>query len=206
MSRTVQVGHPIDLEVFNEAAEVLLDGGIVGFPTDTVYGIGVRAENATAVTKLFDAKRRSREIALPVLVGSVEVAHQLARFTPAAERLATRYWPGPLTIVLSRRAGFEADLGGNPESIGLRIPDEQIVRDLAERCGPLAVTSANLSGDPEALTAEQAWQSLRESVDLYLSGSSSSAGHPSTVVDARADLRILRQGLLDLGLSEIGTS
>lgn len=200
------VGPPIDLDVFNEAAEVLLDGGIVGFPTDTIYGIGVRAVDPNAVTRLFDAKKRSREIALPVLVGSVEAARQLARFTPGAERLISRYWPGPLTIVLARRAGFEADLGGNPESIGLRIPDERIVRDLAERCGPLAVTSANLSGDPEALTAEQARQSFGESVDLYLSGSSSSAGHPSTVVDARADLRILRQGFLDLGLSEIGMS
>lgn len=206
MSRKLPVGYPIDLDVFNEAVEVLLDGGIVGLPTDTVYGIAARADDAAAVTRLFEVKKRTREIAFPVLIGSFEVARKLARFTPISERLASQYWPGPLTIVLTRRAGFEADLGGNPASVGLRIPDEQLVRDLAERCGPLAVTSANLSGEPEALVAEQAWQSLGESVDLYLSGSLPSAGRPSTVVDARAGLKILRQGLLDLGLSETGMS
>lgn len=204
MSRILPAGPPLDLDVQSEAAEVLLSGGIVGFPTDTVYGVGVCAEDAVAVARLFDAKGRSRDAALPVLVSSPVAAHQLARFTPSAERLASRYWPGPLTIVLDRRHGFDADLGGNLETVGLRIPDEEIVRDLAERCGPLAVTSANLSGEPEALTADQARQSLGESVDIYLSGSSSSAGNPSTVVDARAALRVIRQGVLDLGLSEIG--
>ncbi|RIK09373.1 MAG: threonylcarbamoyl-AMP synthase [Acidobacteria bacterium] len=206
MSRVLFAGPPVDLEVLEDAAEVLLAGGVVGLPTDTVYGIGACASHAGAVEKLFALKQRSRDLALPVLIDSPESARKLARFTPASERLASRHWPGPLTIVLDRRAEFTADLGGDPNSIGLRIPDAEIVRSLARRCGPLAVTSANLSGEPEADSDSVARQTLGDDVDIYLSGSSESAGRPSTVVDARNGLEILRTGSLDLSEDEIGNS
>lgn len=199
MSRVRAIRSPVDLDLLDDAADLLLAGGVILFPTDTVYGLGACAENLQAVERIFELKGRRSESPLPVLVGSFEAARRIAQFTPVAERLAMQHWPGPLTLVLARRTDFTAYLGGDPDTVGVRIPAAEIVQLLAERCGPLASTSANISGEAEMSTASQAQKVFGDRVDLYLEADTMPGGKSSTVVDARSQLEILRAGALDLG-------
>lgn len=183
-----------------EAARAALAGRLVVLPTDTVYGIGTRPDDAAATERVFDAKGRPRELTLPVLVPSVEVARRIAAFDARAEALALAFWAGPLTLVLARTddsAGW--DLGGDPRTIGVRMPHHPLALAVLARTGPLAVTSANRSGEPTPETCEGVEAVFGPVVDIYLCEREPLAGVASTVLDLTEDEpRVLRAGVVTL--------
>ena len=184
-----------------QAAAAAIEGGLVVYPTDTVYAISTRPDDARATGRLFEAKMRSRDLELPVLVPSTSVAREIAVFDERAETLALRFWSGPLTIVLPRAAGSRPwDLGGDPETVGVRMPNHPLALALLARTGPLATSSANRSGEATPGTCEEIEAAFGERVDVYLCEETSRAGLASTVVDlAHGDPRVLRAGSVTEG-------
>lgn len=185
-----------------EAISVLRAGGIVALPTDTVYGLAVDLADPRAIERLFAAKRRPAERAVMLLLADAAQARELADWPPAAEALASAFWPGGLTIVTAQRpeTALPADLTGGRPTIGLRLPDHPSPRALAAALGPLPVTSANLSGQPEASDAGTISDQLGDAIDLILDGGQAPGGPPSTVVDCSgAVVRILREGAIPAG-------
>jgi L-threonylcarbamoyladenylate synthase len=181
------------------ALEVLRSGGIVAMPTDTVYGVGVALDAQNGLARLFAAKDRPLDRAIVLLVADVEQASSLGVFSPAALALADRCWPGGLTLVLGQAPGavLPAALTGGAGTIGVRVPDHDCPRQLARVLGPLPVTSANLSGQPEASDAAGVLAQLDDRIDLVLDGGPARGGVPSTVVDCSGVVpRILREGAI----------
>lgn len=181
-----------------EAATAARRGDLIVFPTDTVYGVGTRPDDPEATAKVFEAKRRPRDLELPVLVATVSEARAVAAFDERAERLAAALWPGPLTLVLPRGADASGwDLGGDPATVGVRAPHHPVALALLADTGPLAVTSANLSGRPPAETCDELQALFGDDVAVYLCQEGSLAGVASTVVDlAHGPAMILREGSL----------
>jgi L-threonylcarbamoyladenylate synthase len=178
------------------AARAALEGSLVVLPTDTVYGIGTRPDDPAATARLFEAKGRPRELELPVLVPSKEAARRIASFDERAEALALRFWAGPLTIVLPRADPARAwDLGGDPNTIGVRMPHDLLTLAVLARTGPLAVSSANRSGDPTPSTCDAVEATFGGAVDVYLCAPEALSGSASTVVElASGTWRVLRAG------------
>jgi L-threonylcarbamoyladenylate synthase len=173
-----------------QAIDVLRAGGIVAMPTDTVYGVGVALEAPDGLPRLFAAKDRPLDRAIVLLVADIEQAAHVGVLTPAARRLAERFWPGGLTLVLAQAPGapLPAALTGGAPTIGVRIPDHDCPRALARALGPLPVTSANLSGQPDARDASEVLAQLGSRIDLVLDGGPARGGIPSTVVDCSREL------------------
>jgi len=191
----MEIVTTIGSEWKRQAIEALARGELVAFPPDTVYGLGADAFNDQAVRKLYLAKGRSQEKAIPVLVANLEQFVDIVdRTTFQAMRLVEKFWPGPLTIVL-RQASDLADAISVYGTVGVRIPDHPVAQELIHAAGPLAVTSANRSGDTEACTAEEIETNMGAQVDLIVDGGRTPGGQPSTVVDCTQDPpRILRVG------------
>ena len=167
----------------NPALQALDNGLVVGMPTDTVYGIGVDPWNESALSRLFAVKQRPAGMAIPILAGDLDGVARLAVLSPAAEVAGDRFWPGPLTMVLPRVPGLPAWMGDQErDTIGIRIPDHPTALALLRAAGPLAVTSANLSGDPPATNDREAADVLGRGVAVYLGGVAA-GGAASTVVD-----------------------
>jgi len=181
------------------AAEAVARGDLVVLPTDTVYGIGSRPDDPRATRAIFEAKGRPRDLTLPVLVASEEQARRAAVFDRRAARLARAYWPGPLTLVLPRTERSRAwDLGGEGSSIGVRVPQHPLALDLLRRTGPLAVTSANRSGDPPASDLPALRATFGDRVSVYLLEDEPLRGEASTVLALLGpEPVILRRGPLD---------
>jgi L-threonylcarbamoyladenylate synthase len=181
--------------LFGDAVEALAAGNVVAVPTDTVYGLAVDPSRDGATERLFALKERPERLALPVLIADPDAAGELAEMSPAASRLASRYWPGPLTLVLARRRGVALDLGGDPATIGLRCPANALVRNLLRRTGPLAVTSANRHGETPLHTLDQVRAHFGPGVAVLDGGRCD--GLPSTVVSLVAGApECLREGAL----------
>jgi tRNA threonylcarbamoyl adenosine modification protein (Sua5/YciO/YrdC/YwlC family) len=181
--------------VITRAMVVLDAGGVVGVPTDTVYGIGADPFKEAAVTRLFEVKGRSALKAIAILAADTDQAGTVARLTPEARELADRHWPGPLTLVLRRVQGAP-DWLGDPErnTVGVRVPDHPAALALLRATGPLAVTSANRSGDPPVPGPDEAEAILGDLVAFYVPGTSG-GGESSTVVDVTGpEARVLRRG------------
>jgi L-threonylcarbamoyladenylate synthase len=178
------------------AARAALDGSLIVLPTDTVYGIGARPDDPSATALLFEAKGRPRELELPVLVPSTEAARRVATFDERAEALALRFWAGPLTIVLPRTEVARVwDLGGDPTTIGIRIPHEPLALAVLALTGPLAVTSANRSGAPTPTTCDGVEATFADAVEVYLCAPEPLTASASTVVDlAHGEPSVLREG------------
>lgn len=181
------------------ARQLLLENQLVAFPTDTVYGLGALAFNPGAIDLLYLVKGRDTAKAIAVLLGDIAALAQVtASMGSLAKRLAERFWPGPLTLVVSRHPDLPANLSPLP-TIGVRMPDHPIALELLNSAGPMAVTSANLSGASNATTARQVFDQLQERIPLILDGGHTPGGQPSTVVDCTGDRPvILRQGPLTL--------
>jgi L-threonylcarbamoyladenylate synthase len=184
------------------ARAALRRGELVVIPTDTVYGIAADAFSPKAVQRLLDAKGRTRQSPPPVLVPSVETLEALAAVIPDAVRsLVDAFWPGGLTIVLPAQPSLAWDLGDTDGTVAVRMPDNRIALELLTETGPLAVSSANLTGEPAATTAADAETMLGESVEVYLSGGTSTSVS-STIVDATrliapgGTVSILREGAI----------
>jgi L-threonylcarbamoyladenylate synthase len=181
------------------AVELLSHGELVAFPTDTVYGLGAMAFNDQAVSRISDVKGRSGEKAIPILIGGLD---QLALVTAGVnsngEKLARRFWPGPLTIVLPRHPSIP-DAVSSLTTVGIRIPDFAPTIELLKITGPLAVSSANLSGMGSSSTARGVEAQLNGMVSLILDGGVTPGGIPSTVVDCTQDRpTIIREGPITL--------
>ncbi len=180
----------------DEIEAALAAGEVAAVPTDTVYGLAVDPRLPGAVDRVFALKKRPELLQLPVLIADPTDSVDLAEVTPLAMRLISRYWPGPLTLVLPRRAGVAFDLGGDPATIGLRCPATSVLRVLLRRTGPLAVTSANRHGEAPLHSADEVREHFGAGVRAVLDGGRC-AGTPSTVISlAGADLRCLREGAL----------
>ena len=181
------------------AVATLRAGGLVAMPTDTVYGVGVALDARDGLERLFAAKNRPPDRAIVLLVADLEQAATVGVISPAARVLAERFWPGGLTLVLAqvREAGLPAVLTGGAATIGVRVPNHDCARALARALGPLPVTSANLSGQPDARDAASVVAQLGERIDLVLDAGPARGGVPSTVVDCSAGgPRVLRVGAI----------
>jgi L-threonylcarbamoyladenylate synthase len=192
-----------DPAALDEALAALQRGELVGIPTETVYGIAaLPSSSGEGVQRLIEAKQRSTDKGIQLLVDSLEQVAALALLNEAAERLARRFWPGGLTLVLDRRADVQLTdlLGGGRPTLGIRLPDHDTPRTLARRLGPLAASSANVSGQPDATTADLVAASLGDALALILDDGPVRTGTPSTVVDCSSVgggvPRILREGAI----------
>ena len=181
------------------AIDVLRGGGIVALPTDTVYGIAIALDTPDGIERLFRAKDRPPEKGIALLLADAAQAWELGVRTEAATRLAEAFWPGPLTLVLERGSGVDlpAALTGGMPTVGVRVPDHDAPRALARILGPLPTTSANRSGEPDALEVAAVLAQLGDRVDLVLDGGRTRGAAASTVVDCTRDpVAILREGVL----------
>lgn len=181
------------------AVEVLRKGGVVALPTDTVYGIGVALDTEGGIERLFEAKRRPPEKGIMLLLADAAQAGEIGIMTAAAVALGAACWPGGLTVIVPQRpdVALPAVLTGGAPTIGLRVPDHGAPRSMARGVGPLPVTSANVSGLPEAADAAAIVEQLGDGVDLVLDGGPAHGGPPSTVVDCTHERAlILRAGAI----------
>jgi L-threonylcarbamoyladenylate synthase len=178
------------------AARAVSAGQLVVVPTDTVYGIGADAFDAAAVADLLAAKGRGRDMPLPVLVGSWDTIEGLVVAVPSQLRaLIEAFWPGGLTLVVEHAPSLNWDLGDARGTVAVRMPLHPVALELLAKTGPMAVSSANRSGQPAALTLDEAQTQLGDSVEVYLDGGPSLIGVASTIVDVTAETpRILRSG------------
>ncbi|MGE5124339.1 MAG: L-threonylcarbamoyladenylate synthase [Acidobacteriaceae bacterium] len=192
----LRANHP---SAIDHAVDILQHGGLVAFPTDTVYGLAALPFMSEFVERLFSAKGRNNSRAIAILIGDYpDLERVVGQFNEKSMRLAQHFWPGPLTLVVPKLASLPDEL--SPDiTIGVRMPDHPVALALLRRAGPLAVTSANISGQENTNSAEEVKQQLGGRVHLILDGGQTSGGVPSTVVDCIADtLTILRQGPISL--------
>ncbi len=192
------------------AAALAIAGELVVFPTDTVYGLGTSAFDEAAIGRLYEVKERPLDKGIPVLLAdNSDLARVCATLTPEARRLVEQFWPGPLTLIVPRRTDLPPNLSPNA-NIAVRIPDLAVARDLIRAAGgALAVSSANLSGQPPATNGPDAYAALSGKVRAVVDGGATPGNIASTIVDCTTTpARVLRQGPLsaaDLGLEEAVT-
>jgi len=182
-----------------KAVETLQKGGIVAFPTDTAYGLGAGSHDDAAVMKVYQAKGRPHHLALPLLLGSVSQIETVATNVPeTAWTLARQLLPGALTLVLHKAASVSSLISGGSDKIAVRVPNHPVPIALVEGLGaPITGTSANRSGRPSAVTAQEVYRQLGDSVDMIIDGGRCPGGSDSTVIDLTEDPpRILRQGAI----------
>lgn len=185
--------------MIEEALAAILDGQVVGMPTDTVYGVGADPFNLDAVERLFELKGRPEHKPVGVLVATVDQAREIGEITEGAAELAEAHWPGALTLIVTPKVVLSDWVGDKQRrTVGIRVPDHPVARDLLELSGPLAVTSANRSGGPEAMSDREARDVFGDEVAVYLEGRAP-GGQASTVVDATGpDLTVLREGPVEI--------
>ena len=184
----------------NAASLAVQRSQLIVIPTDTVYGIAADAFDMKAVRELLAAKGRGREMPPPVLVSAATTIDAIAVDVPDyARALIDKFWPGPLTLVCKQQASLRWDLGDSRGTVAVRMPDHPVALDLLERTGPLAVSSANLTGMPAATDADEAEDMLGEKVALVLDAGPTTGSEASTIVDVTASPgRVLRRGALPL--------
>lgn len=178
-------------ENIKAAADALLSGKIVAFPTETVYGLGVCSDNSAAIDDLYSVKQRSRDKELSIMITKPEEVTKYVKQIPLiAEKLISAFWPGPLTIIL------ELD---DKSTVGLRNPDHRVIRDLINAVEiPIASTSANISGMAPAIDAQQVVTNFSDKIDIVLDGGPAEAGSPSTIVKVFDDtFEIIRHGVVE---------
>jgi L-threonylcarbamoyladenylate synthase len=181
------------------ALGVLKSGGLVAFPTDTVYGVGALAFDGKAIESIYTAKDRPIEKAIPILIADIEDMEKVGMNIPqSAYRLAARFWPGPLTILIPKQPTLPTAVSVT-STIGVRVPHHEFARALLRAAGPMAVTSANISGEASPTTAEEVLAQLNGRIPLIIDGGKTPGGVPSTVVDCSLpELKIIREGPISL--------
>lgn len=188
----LRASHPVAID---HAVDILKRGGMVAFPTDTVYGLATLPFQSEIVERLFVAKGRNNSRAIAILVSSTKDVELVAQaLDQKSLRLAERFWPGPLTLIVPGNSRLPGILSQN-NTVGVRMPDHPIALRLLSAAGPLAVTSANLSGQENPLNAQDVLSQLNGRIDLILDGGAATGGVPSTVIDCtKPELVILRKG------------
>lgn len=208
MSERFSCTDPDSLDEALDAARTALHAGeLAVIPTDTVYGIAADAFEPDAVAALLRAKGRGRQMPPPVLVASAMTLDALAsRIEPYVYTMTDALWPGPLTVICRQQESLTWDLGETRGTVAVRMPDNTYALDLLKRTGPLAVSSANLTGRPAATTVDEAQAMLGESVAVYLDGGPAGSGVPSTIVDCTdVTPRLVREGAVTRErLAELG--
>jgi len=187
---------PVD-EITAEALQILKKGGIVAYPTESFYALGVMANNETAVTKLYKLKKRPFEKAMPVIVGNYEVLKTIVKsIPPQAEKLMENFWPGALTIIFDAIDGLPELLSGRTNKIAVRIPGKSFALQLAKAANfPITATSANPSGKLPAQKPEEVINYFGEGIDLIIDGRKTPGGKPSTIIDVTVvPSKVLREG------------
>jgi L-threonylcarbamoyladenylate synthase len=181
------------------ALRVLQNGGIVAFPTDTVYGLGALAFDNAAIESIYTAKDRPIEKAIPILIGDLGDFDKIADGIPdMAFRFASHFWPGPLTCIVPKKPILPLSVSAT-QTVAVRIPDHSGTRALLRAAGAMAVTSANLSGQPSPSTAQEVYDQLKGRIPLILDGGKTQGGVPSTLVDCTGEIPvILREGPISL--------
>ncbi len=195
-----QVVNSDQINVIRQAQDRINTGGIIAFPTDTVYGLGSSPFDTEGIKRLFTTKGRDFNKAIAILIGDISQLPLLSEeFNPIAMILTKRFWPGALTIIVNKKKGLPAILSPLP-TIGIRMPDHPFALDLLRVTGPLAVTSANPSGGKNPLTAKDVLEELGDRVDLLIDGGQCPGGIPSTVVDCSTpNLQFVRIGAITEG-------
>ena len=194
----VDPDHPLP-EVVRRAARVLAAGSLVALPTDTLYGLAADGLNAAAVARAMALKGRPGQKPLGLLIAEEEMAGLLAEeISPLARLLIKRFWPGPLSIVVAGRGDLPPGVTGQDGGVSLRVPASPLARSLILELGrAITATSANLSGGPDPVSADQVEESLGRGIDLILDGGPCRANIPSTVLDARGEHpRLIREGAI----------
>lgn len=190
---------PADAEALEAAVAAVKAGECIVLPTDTVYGIGADAFSSAAVQRLLDAKRRGADMPPPVLIAEPGMLRALTQNPPrGALDLAKEFWPGALTLILKSQRTLQLKIGETSGTLAVRVPDHDYARELLRRTGPLAVSSANISGSPAASSTSEAQAQLGEAVAVYLDAGLAPGGVASTIVDFTADDRgrVVRRGAL----------
>lgn len=184
------------------AARAVRNAKLIVLPTDTVYGIGADAFTADAVAALLEAKGRGRDMPVPVLVGSPSTLGGVAVTDKTIDALVEAFWPGGLTLICRQQPSVRWDLGDTGGTVAVRMPDHEVAIEVLKTTGPLAVSSANVTGHPPAQSAREARDQLGDSVAVYLEAGPTVSDTPSTIVDVSGPVpRVLRQGAL--GLAEL---
>jgi L-threonylcarbamoyladenylate synthase len=188
-----------DSLAIQHAVDVFNRNGMVAFPTDTVYGLSAPAFNTNSIDRLYTVKGRNHSKAIAVLLSNLEQMDLVTlKITPSVRRLAKIFWPGPLTMVVNRSHSLP-DILSPVQTIGIRIPDHPFALSLIEEIGPLAVTSANVSGQPPPCTAVDVLHQLNHKIHLIIDGGKTPGGIPSTVIDCTAsDVKLLRKGPISM--------
>lgn len=178
------------------AVDAISAGEVIVLPTDTVYGVGADAFSGKAVQRLLDAKQRGRDMPPPVLVADTAVIKSLAKgVDDRVLKLGEAFWPGALTLVLKAHDSLRLDLGDRADTIAVRVPDHDFTRELLRATGPLAVSSANISGADAALYITAATEMLQDACSVYLDAGRASGPVPSTIVDLSGEkASVLREG------------
>ncbi|MDQ7849134.1 MAG: L-threonylcarbamoyladenylate synthase [Armatimonadota bacterium] len=188
-----------DIEAPRQAIRLIQEGGLLAYPTDTVYGIGCNAHNNSAVLRVYAVKHRPRSDPLPLLIADREqLAELVAEVPEVAERLMARFWPGALTLILRKGRGVSSLVTAGGEHVAVRLPDHPLPRSLVRGAGvPIVGTSANLHGSISPTTAQHVAFELGDRVDMILDGGRTRHGRESTVVDATMDPpRVVRAGVI----------
>jgi L-threonylcarbamoyladenylate synthase len=189
----------IPADELQTALKILNNGGLVAFPTDTVYGLGALAFNKAAIESIYAAKDRPLEKAIPILIGEItDLLKVVDDIPPLARVFTSRFWPGPLTCVLPKKQTLPPAVSAT-STVAVRMPDHGDARSLLRLAGPMAVTSANLSGMPSPTTAKEVYGQLKGRIPLILDGGKTPGGIPSTIVDCTGkEPVILREGGISL--------
>jgi L-threonylcarbamoyladenylate synthase len=194
MINTITI-HQIDPGCFEKAAELIRAGEVIAVPTDTVYGIACSVSHPQAIRRLYEIKGRDARKAIPVLVGNLaQLDLVTANFNEKARILADRFWPGALTIIVEKKPSLPTELTSFP-TVGVRMPNHVWLLELNRQCGPLAATSANLSGKPDPANAIEVAAQLGGRIPMIVDGGECRGGIASTVVDCtQPEIKILREG------------
>jgi len=184
----------------SQAAKAVKNGGLVVYPTDTVYGLGCDPFNTDAVEKLFKAKGERKNKPLPILASSLKAVERIAYIDENARKITKKYWPGPLTLVLPKQPILPNMVTCNSASVGVRIPNHKVALQLITLCGGLLVgTSANKTGEKPPKTAQEAAIQLGEEVDIILDDGPAPLGQESSIIDlTQKEPKILREGTIKL--------
>lgn len=183
-------------KIIDKAVKIIKAGGLIVYPTDTVYGLGTNALNSQAVLRVFDVKNRPLDQALPLIVSGLEMAEELASVTEEAKRLAQAFWPGALTIILEKKPVVPSVVIGRKLGVGLRAPNHVVPTIITRMSGlPLTATSANRHGGANPIDVREVLNQLGEGIDLILDGGRTKVGISSTVIDlTRIPPLIVRKG------------
>ena len=188
-----------DPSIVRDAVKVLSAGGLIIYPTDTLYGLAIDPRQPDAVSRLFRAKKRSSDMAIPLIASDLnQVIEKVGKLNQCAYKAAKLFWPGPLTLVIPVLSDFNKSLLGGRDTVAVRVPDHPLPKDLAAAFGyPITATSANVSGQPDLLTASGAHAQLGSVVQFVIDAGPLAASLPSTIIDvSRANPMLIREGVL----------